>query len=295
MIKIAKVKLGPTAAQRRAERENDEERAHGLKPLAPILHLKTDTPGHPVEAAVADPEYEMPSFGKLRKRLIHLRQLVDIVLAMELDQDTIDVRRSVIEEIDRKGRIFLAQTSPPVMPSMIGKKIEMTFLIFVHDVPNGRWIRLGCKSKILDVIANFKLGPNYRETVIVVTGPTKFETSTTRLSHRVEPTADMDLNLRLLPKKNWVRLEDISVSGLSFRHTYYMSFDRGSTVRLALTSGLNTLVLNAKVIRTIERDNRMLSDTAVHFHKLKPKTKAQVQQLVTEMDRHILAMRSGLT
>ncbi len=293
MVRMAKISLGPSAAEKRARRAS-QEKALDYHPPSPVLHFKPDRQRQ-AAVPVADPaEIHLPPFRTLRLRLLRLRQLVDLVVRLDLEEDVIDVRRTVIQNIDRRGRVILAQTTPPVLKSMVGQKVEVTFLTFSRDRAGGRWVRLGYNTQVLNVIANYKLARNYRETVVMVGGPSQFHISTTRLAHRVRPTLDMDLRLFLMPRRSEVRLADLSGTGLSFRHSRLLSFAPGSIMRLLLTSGPVSISLVGKVVRTTPIKSRMLDITAVHFIDMDAATKKKMLQLVTEMDRHILAKRSGV-
>lgn len=293
MVRMAKISLGPSASEKRARRA-DLEKARDFHPPKPMLHLKPSREDHAVAALEDSGPVQLPPFKTLRLRLIRLRQLVDLVVRLDLEEEAIDVRRTVIQNIDRRGRILLAQTSPPVLKSMTGQKVELTFLTYSRSESGGRWVRLGYNTTILDVIANYKLARNYRETVITVGGPSEFHISTTRLAHRVEPTLDMDLRLLIMPQRSEVRLADISGTGLSFRHSRLLSFAPGLTMRFMLISGPTTITLTSKAVRTTPIKGRMLDITAVSFTDMDLPLKRRVQQLVTEMDRHILAKRSGV-
>lgn len=292
LVRMAKIKLGPSIADKRARRA--EERAHDFAPREPILHLR---PGekllHPVATLDEDADYKLPPFRRLRAQLIRPRQLVDVVVDMDFAKDLIDVRRSVIEDIDPQGRVLLAQTSPPVLRSMRGRQVEVTFLTFVDDVPGGRWIRVGYRTKIQDVVPQYDLGGDYQETVIVIGPPRKFVPSTTRLANRVEPTGDMDLKVALPSMGRGVTMLDISGTGISFIHPAEMVFHAGAPIRMVVLSGPAALPLNGVVVRSRPTDNRRVLVTAVRFEDLKPEDKRRLLQLVTEMHRHHLAMRSG--
>ena len=237
----------------------------------------------------------IPSQKELRKLCLRPGRKVELVLATDLARDFIEVRSSLLEDIDAKGRLILDQTLPRLGPSYLGREIEVTFLVRREDVPGGAWLRVGYRTPVAELRDDYPLGRGLKGDVIVVEGPKELKPYTLRLNFRLRPPPDRDLRLYLLPDRTRVEIEDISGGGVRFSHPRLWRFTPGKGLTLALESGETRLVLEANVVRSGE--TRRGSDralTAVRFAGNPPETMHRLNYLLQELLRHKLAQRSGL-
>lgn len=285
---------GEKPSERREKRQSVDEidlrqplmevrRSQGVetKPLARAVKL------------IDDSDEPLPSQDEMRRRSLRLRQLVELIVDLDWSTDTLDVRSSVIQEIDPKGRLALSQTSPPLLHSQIGKRIELTFLSQYPSQLGSRWLRVGYHTPLLAIIDDYQLGPDFTETVLVFDSPRKLLASTARISPRMEPTPDMDLTLRLWPDGQQVTLLDLSAGGVRFSHPSWMEFAAGTRLDVALCTTNATIPVRGRVLRNAELNSRTTA-TVLQFRDLDRHTADMVHRLLTEMARFRRAQMSGV-
>jgi hypothetical protein len=303
-VRIANLPGGRSRRERRREKESQQGGGFAglwgrVKPARKKGRALAEVPLPPNGMLERRPGYEepMPSQAALKRTCLRLRQHADIVPASELDRRDLEVRRSIIEDLDDRGRLYLAQTNPPLLASQAGRKLQISFLARYHDVPGGRWLRVGYLTPLKQVIADYHLGDRFTEPVLVVEGPKRLEPLSVRAAYRLVPPDDLELELALWPEGQPLGLMDISVSGAQFYYDPAWSFPKGRQLNLALISGEVRLVMAAEVVRTSRvRDvlgwERKVA--AVRFQEMGPNTRRKLMELLTETYRHLLARRSGL-
>ena len=282
---------------KRPERKEKDREESQVEP-GPLLHFEQDMgiETRPLARSVRlidDSEEAPPSQNEMVMRSIRLRQLVDIVMELDWSTDEMDVRSSIIHEIDEKGRLLLGQTSPPVLHSQIGKTIELTFLNYYPGKRGGRWLRVGYSTPVLDIFEDYQLGEDFKENVLVFNPPKKLSSSSARIAQRVEPTPDMDLSLRLWPDGQQLTLLDVSPGGLRFSHPEWMEFAPGTRVDVAMCTTTATIPLRGKVLRNEALTDKVTA-TVLQFRNMEKKTSRLIRQLVNEMARHHRALLSGI-
>lgn len=237
----------------------------------------------------------LPKTKTLMKAVLRPRELVDLILRLDLDTDDIDVRRSMLHETDRQGSLILAQTSPPILPSQVRQVMEVTFLYRQPTATGNIWRRVGYRAPLMEVRQRYRVSPTVVEPALVFPGPKTFRASSVRLYYRVEPPAELDLHLFLMPEKSEVRVLDLSAGGVGFYHPYGLIISPGSRVNLLLQVGEFYLRLKARVIRQAETTlgRGSLQPYAAVFEELDTPTRSQLLQLITAISRLVLARRSG--
>jgi hypothetical protein len=240
---------------------------------------------------------ELPPQEKLFNTCIRPMRQAEMVILRKGWEDNPEVRPTLIHDIDQDHILYLAQTSPPVLRSDIGREAEISFLARYMDVPGGRWLRVGYKTQIIDVILGHQLNENTTENVVTIKAPSELAPVTLRLAYRITPPEDLDMRLVLWPEKTPLGLMDLSAGGLKFYHDLMLSFSRHQLLKLALLSGAQKLILEARVVRSENvRDikGRLKGATSVAFTQEDETASHQYIRFLTEVYRHLLARRSGL-
>ena len=246
---------------------------------------------------VEDHLRELPTQESLLHTCIRPMRQAEMVLLRKGWEENPEVRPSLIHDIDNENILHLAQTSPPVLRSDIGREAEISFLARYMDVPGGRWLRVGYKTQILDVILGYRLNETTTENVVTVKAPSELTPVTLRLAYRITPPEDLDMRLVLWPEKTPLGLMDLSAGGLKFYHDIMLSFSKHQLLNLALLSGVQKLVLEARVVRSEDvRDikGKLKGATSVTFTQSDETASQQYIRFLTEVYRHLLARRSGL-
>lgn len=311
-MRIARLPGGKSRREKRRERERAQARRLGLLERAEAEEATRIKPARrkgpaappPVDLPLSDllsrrrtSSMPLPSQERLIATNIRLRHHVDIILGTDLWAEEIEVRHSLIEDIDEQGRLYLAQTAPPILRSQVGQLVELTFLSRYFDVPGGRWLRVGYATPIREVIPDYRVSQHLTEPVIVVDGPKKLVPVSVRTAFRVVPPDDLDLRLVIWPEGTPLGLMDISMGGAQVYHDLGWYFSKGRRLLLMLISGELKLMLTGKVVRTDKVRDRLGWErrvTSFQFVEMDPKTKHKLSQLLTEVYRHVLAQRSGI-
>lgn len=238
---------------------------------------------------------QLPKAKALMRAVLRPRELVDLILRLDLDTDDIDVRRSMLHEVDDQGRLILAQTSPPILPSQLRQVMEVTFLYRQSTATGTIWRRVGYRAPLAEVRQRYQVSPQVVEPALVFPGPKAFRASSVRLYYRVQPPVGLDMHLFLMPEKSEVRVLDLSAGGVSFYHPYGLLISPGSRLSLLLQVGDFFLRLRARVIRQSETTlgRTSLQPYAAIFEGMDTPTRSQLLQLITAISRLVLARRSG--
>lgn len=304
-MRIGGIFMGKSRREERREKESAGPSAEGAEGRVRPAKLKKGV--RRVSAVVLPPDEALdprdasgkplPAQEELLHTNIRPQHQVELVVSRDLLGEGLDVRQSIILDTDDAGRLYLAQTTPPLLRSDIGRDLELSFLSRYRDVPGGRWLRVGYHAPVLDVINKYQVTPDFTEPVIVVQGPKELKAGTLRLAFRVAPPEDLDLRLVLIPGYDSVGLLDFSATGARFYHDSSWSFEQGKPLNLGLISGRLFLTLTEKIARTDTIRDRFGEGkglTSVLFEGLDPHTQNGLDQLLNETYRHLLAQRSGV-
>lgn len=239
-------------------------------------------------------EFEPPGQKELMKKCLRPQGRVDIVFLDRDSKKPLEMRASIIHDIDGQGRLILAQTEPPILASRAGEVVELSFLHRYASLPGRGWLRVGYRAAIEKIIPDYKLGPRLKDTVVVVPGPKKLIPANLRLAYRVPPPKDLDIRLELWPQGRTLWPLDFSLSGARFWSGPEQRIDEGEDLDLVLKSGRRMLNLPSKVIRS-EKPKGPHSETliSVEFTDISAETARDLKRLLAALQRHLLAQRAG--
>ncbi len=117
-------------------------------------------------------------------RLVRPQTKIDINLSSSLDEDEKDVRTSMILD-HTAGRIVVAQTTPPISKSWLGKNIEASVVQRQVDGKSD-FARWGWTSQILEVRSNYILNEAAKSdpmAVIFLSSPKASDVSKRNMRH----------------------------------------------------------------------------------------------------------------
>lgn len=228
------------------------------------------------------------------ERILVPQKRLELITAEDLIRETIDVRTTIIYDLDDQGRMIVAQTSPPILHSWAGREITASFL--TRDDDNRDLIRYGFPTKIEDFWSEYQLREDVVEPAVLLGPPlAEVEIRSVRLLYRVEPSSRHEIGLAI-PRltDSEVNLIDISQGGLQFSCRDSVDLVRGQTIRLTLNVGGNSLDLDARVARTDEREGSRLAYIGVQFMNPEPHQVRIIQQAVQSIIREEARAKSGL-
>lgn len=240
---------------------------------------------------------DQPSQKELKSTCLRPGRKVDLVLQADLEKDYIDVRSTILHDVTKKEHLVLAQPSPRVSRLYKGEPIEVSFLVRMGARTNGRWMRMGYRAPVLEMLENYELDNGMLEAVLVVEGPRELKKHTLRLSYRLEPPPEKDLKLYVMPQHEAVNIIDISVGGVKITHPREMVLDEQGPVPLLLANEDAPLALQGELVRSQDLPSARgihLTQSALRFVNLSPRTRLRLSRLLQELSRYELAKRSGL-
>ncbi len=190
-------------------------------------------------------------------------------------------------------RIIVAQTSPPILKSMIGTTIEASFLTRTEEFDCQR---LGFRAVVLNILPNYQLhGGGAGEAVELeyLGGP--YERNL-RYNFRVEPIVEHPVDLTIFGNNERLNVFDVSAGGLCFtRRTSNQcrNIEVGDTLRLSVNlSERERLQLDSRVVRKFYKGH--IEYIGVRFSNMQTKDKQILLSALNRIQRIKLRKRSGL-
>lgn len=137
---------------------------------------------------------------------------VDLIMEVDFINDRIDVRSSMALDLDQT-RVILTQPSNPILKSMVGHKIDATFVAPSPDTQEVK--RWGWVTQIVDVISNYRLNVNMVLPVVAVSAPQpgQLTEANNRLDYRLTTLSRSDISIQTHPSFGRINLVDFSAGG----------------------------------------------------------------------------------
>ncbi|MCK4728707.1 MAG: PilZ domain-containing protein, partial [Desulfobacterales bacterium] len=206
---------------------------------------------------------------------------VDIVLDFDWSEETIDVRRATVYDLDDE-KIILSQTSPPIATYNIGKRVKVTCLVREKD----GLARYCITGRLAEIVNNYKLSGSETEQALVIIQESGHEPFNLRLFYRLEPPTDSGIALFL--HKEEVNILDISIGGAKFTHRKDHPVKHKEILKLILQVDEENFDIEAQVIRILPVSGRMarkLESVAVQFLNLDRNMKDLLSRKIRDIER----------
>jgi hypothetical protein len=149
---------------------------------------------------------------------------VDLVLNMDLLNETTEVRRVVIYDTEDNTYI-LSQTTPPLRRSSIGMTYHITHLTRQGD----QYIRYGFEGKLIDIIKYYRLNSSQSVQASIFRRQSGLDKYDLRMHYRVKP--GMGWAYTFSVESQPVKLNNISLGGALFSHDSKKQFELGQAVQ----------------------------------------------------------------
>jgi len=208
---------------------------------------------------------------------------VDIVLDFDWSEETIDVRRATVYDLDDE-KIILSQTSPPIATYNIGKRVKVTYLVREKDGP----ARYCVTARVAEIVRDYKLSGSETAEAIVLIGESGHERFNLRLFYRLEPPTDSGLALFL--RKEKVNILDISIGGAKFTHRKDHPVKHKEILNLILQVDKQRFDVEAQVVRILPVSGRMarkLESVAAQFLNLDMNMKDLLSKKIRDIEREM--------
>jgi hypothetical protein len=208
---------------------------------------------------------------------------VDLVLNMDLLKETIDVRKSLIYDVE--GNLFiLSQTTPSIKKYDIGIFVRITHLKRQGD----QYVRHGFLGKLLEATKEFRLQSNQLVQALRIKKLSGIEAHDLRMHYRLRPGVDWPFIFEIASQP--AKILDVSLGGASFCLDCKKDYEPNQTIDVICSKmdGERHSIL-AKIKRVWYPANLAKSDVryvAVQFLR-------KDMNVSKELEREILQVQRG--
>jgi hypothetical protein len=148
---------------------------------------------------------------------------VDLVLNMDLLKETIDVRKSLIYDVEG-NQYILSQTSPSIKKYDIGKSIHITHLKRQGD----QYVRHGFLGRLVESIKDYQLHSSQLVEGLRVRRLSNLDTYDLRMYYRLRPGAAWPFRFEIASQP--ATLLDVSLGGASFSLNSKSHYEPAQTI-----------------------------------------------------------------
>ncbi len=228
-------------------------------------------------------------------RILWPQRQIDLIVSVDFIREKIDVRATVIYDVNEpQKRIAIAQTSPPILKSMVGREVEATMLIKQGRDETRK--RVGYQTKILDFMPEYKLREGAPEQALAIGFPAKpLRDTSVRLHYRVYPSKAHEISVTVNGESNQVNLLDLSLGGLLVSYGGRNEYRPGQRLSLVLTIQNTAIPIIGEAIRIFDREGSKLLFVGIKFTEIETPSARIIQETVSKIMREDLKSRSGLT
>ena len=208
---------------------------------------------------------------------------VDLIFDEDLLKERIDVRRSLIYDVE-EDRYTLSQTMPPVRISDAGKHVILTCLFR----RGSQLTREGFSGVLVQTISEYRLNAVARPVrAFILKKTSEVEAYNLRMHYRVRP--DREWAKRVKFDSLNASLIDISIGGALFSHTGKKGLDFGTSIHVTYqTPDGKDYTIPAKIKRLWhpgEQQDPNLEWVAVQFVMMDMELKRELGREIMEIQR----------
>jgi len=150
---------------------------------------------------------------------------VDLVLNMDLLKESIDVRKSLIYDVDG-NHFILSQTTPTIKKYNTGQFVYITHLKRKGD----QYVRHGFLGKLIGFITDYHLNSNQSVQALRITKLSGIEPYDLRMHYRLRPGADWPFIFEIASQP--AQVLDVSLGGALFSLDNKYDFEPSQTIDL---------------------------------------------------------------
>lgn len=211
---------------------------------------------------------------------------VDIIFENEIMTNKAHFMKALVYDIE-ETKIIISQTIPSLDRRYLNRRISVSFL----DEADGRNLRFGFSSRIVDLISDYKIVSGQNVEALVLEPYKKAELVDFRTFFRVTPRLKSDISLIYEEEK--VNLIDISLGGARFTCPLKYSFKIDNKIKFKLLIGtkifnLETIVREVRVPFEVEA-NRNLQHVSIEFDYNDRQLEAALGKEILKIERELLS------
>jgi hypothetical protein len=219
---------------------------------------------------------------------------LDLIIRSSDDTGDLALLTAAVYDVTSSAeKIVVAQTSPPVPESMIGRNIEVSVLT---RTPDFEYRRLGFRAVISKIIPNYQLHGGRESEAIELKRLGKAYERDLRYYFRVQPVPEYPIKLAIRGENKHLNLIDISAGGLCFSRrmsSELQDIEIGDRLDLWVSvNGNERLQLETKAVRKFYKDD--FEYIGVRFVNLERQDKQALEATLHRIQRIKLAKRSGM-
>jgi hypothetical protein len=210
---------------------------------------------------------------------------VRIVTELDIAKERISVKSSIVHDVKGES-LILAQPDPPILKSMLGKDIFVTYLVKKGD----EVARNGFPARI-DEFIDYGLfsGRKAKAIVATVTGETR--PYNIRMFYRVTPTGRSGLSMKVYNTP--VNLLDISLGGARISHDKSLKLEARTVIEVNMEANGKPYTLKARILRTWDGTDEgfgsHLRFASMEFVDMDKTTEHVLSQKIFDIERELLA------
>lgn len=230
----------------------------------------------------------------IRSEAIRPSEKLDLILrSSDEAEDLLLGITTVYDTPSSSNRIIVAQTSPPILKSMIGTTIEASFMTRTKEFDCQR---LGFRAVVLNLLPDYQLhGGGAVEAVELEYLGGLYEKNM-RYNFRVEPVVEGPIDLTIFGVNKRVNVLDVSAGGLCFTRrisSKCRTIEVGDRLRLSMNLGEHeTLQLEGRVVRKVYKGH--IEYIGVRFSNMLMKDEQILLSTLNRIQRIELRKGSGL-
>ncbi len=202
----------------------------------------------------------------------------ECVISLDEQRNKVDVRNVMVYDSSAE-ELVISQTSPRLLPSIVGKRIAVTYVD--HNVN----VRYGVTGKVEKIIKNYRLSSSQTVAAVILTELSLLKEYNIRMSYRVRSSEDSPVILTTNYDEQ-LEIIDISASGVKFAHKKIREFKKDQVITLLLRLQIKTHEVKARVVRKEQgKGIRDIEFVAVQFLNISKKLEDQLARKVREIER----------
>jgi len=195
------------------------------------------------------------------------------------------VMKSMVYDVDG-NRIIVSQTSPPLLRSHIGRRMQLSILTKIKTRP----ARFAASVVITDMVNEYQMSSTLTTPAIFLEQLAEMREVNLRMFYRVKPVAGEDIKVLLGPEK--LNLIDLSLGGARFSHASATLAKRGDQIDVIFVFDGDRFEVKAKVVRSwshLETGATRIQFYSVQFEPDQREFEYYLGKKILMMERQIIS------
>jgi len=210
---------------------------------------------------------------------------VSMIFEVDFVMTSSRVMKSMVYDIE-DTRIIVSQTSPPLLRSHIGRRMQLSILTRVKTRP----ARFAASVVITDMMNEYPMSSTLTAPAIILEQLTEMKEVNLRMFYRVKPVAGENITVLFGPEK--LNLIDLSLGGAKFSHVSASLAKRGDKIDVVFVFDGDRFEVKAKVVRSwshLETGATRIQFYSVQFEPDQREFEYYLGKKILMMERQIIS------